>query len=144
GTWTDLIAGATLVGDNGDTKNNYNVAINSNNIAFTNIDRDVDGGHTELGEIANGSDKVYTLAIWLKSPLSGGLQSTVDNLHIGLAVATTTGIVTDSDGSGMQTGQTVTSNDNGTNGKIDVVATAIRITQDPSTAAIQSIPLTTQ
>lgn len=145
--WRELIAGAQLRTP-GATQNAHTVAINATNITISAIARDVDGGNTELGEINDNASKTYTLAIWLRPDLSLGddqpnLPSIVDGLRLGFQI-TSAQITTDSDGSGILPAQSVDSNDNGSNGQISVVATAIRVTQQPSTPATQSVALTTR
>ncbi len=141
----DLIAGAHLT-DNLGGDQGFTATINPTNITISNIDRDVSGGSSnELGEIFNGNSKTYVLSVWFKNPLTGALPTTVDGLHLALSLSSAD-IMTDVGQSGMTPGQTQDSDVNGslTNGQVSVVASEIRINQQPSTSANASVPLAQQ
>ncbi|NBW37265.1 MAG: hypothetical protein EBR30_20050, partial [Cytophagia bacterium] len=144
----DIILGADLTDEYGNTQT-ANITIAANTITITNIPTFGSGSNSTntLGRTDDNDDKDYILNIWLKTTI-GGFGSTNPsnadgrNLTLSLAEADivyyTSGVTSSelTNGTVIQSGST--------NGAVSVVATAIRVTQQPSAAVIATQALATQ
>ena len=141
--WTQLIAGAELYDNFSNGPSEHSAAvIASNTITISGIN--IGGGaasNNDLGTLTDGTTKIYTLKIWLKSSLGGTLPSTVDGLHLEISltqadVSAVAGKTQFAPGTNASSG--------GANDQISVVATQIKINQQPSTTANATVALATQ
>jgi Bacterial Ig-like domain/Secretion system C-terminal sorting domain/PKD domain len=71
--WTQSIAGAQL--RVGATTVGGTVTVNNNNIVFGGI---ANNAPADLGYIADGANRVYTLYIWLQNPVNAALRDIID------------------------------------------------------------------
>ncbi|GCC49874.1 hypothetical protein SanaruYs_00880 [Chryseotalea sanaruensis] len=144
----DVILGADLTDQYGNTQTT-NITIAANTITITNIVSSGAGSNSSntLGRINDEDEKNLTLNIWLKTTI-GGFGSTtpmnVDgrNLSLSLDEADITYNNSGVSSSEILNGTVIQSG--GANGEIDVDASAIRVTQQPSAAAIATQALATQ
>ncbi|MCO5272314.1 MAG: hypothetical protein M9954_11700, partial [Cyclobacteriaceae bacterium] len=136
--WTQAIAGVELVDNAGNGNEDYGsptIQTGPNRITIPSI---ANNGNDKLGDINDGAAKVYTLRVWLKSNV-GGLKSTLDNQNLVFQI-NAADISTNN--TGILAGQTA--NSGATNNSINVVASAINTTQQPSTTATATVALAQQ
>jgi hypothetical protein len=132
-TWSDAILGAQLT----DGTNTATGTISSNAITFASIPFTAG----TLGYIADDATKTYTLKVWLKTTMTGGLPTTVDGLNLVFGVDNTS-FTFDAASSTLASAQSATSG--ATNNAIDVVASALTfITQPTPTTIATSTVFTT-
>ncbi|RMG81238.1 MAG: choice-of-anchor D domain-containing protein, partial [Bacteroidetes bacterium] len=122
GDWTQAIAGATL----SDGTSTITGTVNATNITFSSITSASPG---DFGYIADNASKTYTLKIWLLSSLGGSLPTTIDGKDFVFEISSSS-ITLNPSGSGIASGQTVSSGDG--NNTVDVVATELAFVQQPS------------
>lgn len=125
GDWTQAIAGAQLRDNLGHTMVGV---VNATSIVFSSMITTPVPLATDIGYIPDGgpngtvgSAKTYTLSIWLKTSLGGVLPIIIDNLKFGFDV-TTSGIVTNGNGTNLTGGQQALSV---TGNTVNVVASKI-------------------
>lgn len=94
---------------------------------------------SDLGTIADGTTRNYTLKVWLLTSLGGTLPSTVDNKHVEFSI-------TGSDATPVATKTQFSAGTTTSSGAdpITVTATKININQQPSAAALAYVSLATQ
>lgn len=136
--WTQVIEDVELVDNAGNGNEDYGTPIiqtSPNRITIPSI---TNNGNDKLGDINDGAAKVYTLRVWLKSNV-GGLKSSIDNKNLVFQI-NAADISTNN--TGILAGQTA--NSGPTNNSINVVASAINTTQQPSTTATATVALAQQ
>jgi len=136
--WTQVIQAVALVDNAGNGAEDYAsavVATSPNRITISTI---VNNGDDKLGDINNAASKTFTLRVWIKANL-GVLKTTIDNQNFEFTVAAADFITANS---GIEPSQNASSN--AANNRIDVVASQLNITQQPSTSANATVALAQQ
>ncbi len=121
GTLTQLIAGADLFDDLGNSKA---AVVAGGTITISAIPN----GAGALGEVVNGSTKIYTLKVYLNNPLNAAIRATADGQTLVLSLVNTD-VTAGATGSGIAAS---TVNSGSGNGVIDVIATELRFIQNTS------------
>ncbi|MFN8298885.1 MAG: PKD domain-containing protein [Chitinophagales bacterium] len=117
--WTNVIAGATL----SDGTNNLAGTVNATNITFASIPT----GAGQLGEVADGTSKTYTLSLWINVVIGGGLANTVDGMNLAFKVDRSSFTASVS-GTPFAPGAGTAVESGATNNAVDVTATALNFT----------------
>ncbi len=118
-TWTNVIAGATL----SDGTNTLAGTVNGTNITFASIPN----GAGQLGYVADGSSKTYTLNLWINVVIGGGLANTVDGMNLAFKVDRSSFTASVS-GTPFAPGAGTAVESGATNNAVDVTATALNFT----------------
>ncbi len=138
GGWAGVLASARLShdGSGGDT---YTATPTDNSIVFTGISNSND----QLGNIPEGTPKVVSLIVYLETNL-GGLQSTIDGLNLAFEISGGDFSIIAGHSSFNPSSTTNSNADLGDNNPIEVLATEIAYTTQPSATAIANIALAQQ
>lgn len=126
GNFQQLIGGARLY-DNAGHGPLGTVTINTGDITVASIP----SGANTLGEVPNGTTKIYTLKIFLT--INAAIKATADGQKLVLSI-TDTDVTATAGFSGMSASTT----DSGAGGLIDVVATELRFVTGPSNTLLRN------
>jgi len=130
--WTTVLDGAELT----DGTSTYTGVISATTIDFSSI---ANAGAADLGFVADNGNKTYTLKVWLQASPSAGATMDGDNLDFNVVSSSFT---LEGGSSGFGVGETESSG--ATNNEIDVTATQLTFTGQPSTTATSGVVLVTQ
>ncbi|MBX7224899.1 MAG: choice-of-anchor D domain-containing protein [Chitinophagales bacterium] len=123
--WTQAIQGAEL----SDGTNTLTGTVAATTITFASIPT----GSGALGEVTDGSDKTYTLKIWLKTALGGSLPTTIDGLNFAFKIDRTNFTTASSTTSTQfESGAGTVVESGSTNNAVAVVATKLNFVQQPT------------
>jgi hypothetical protein len=125
--WQDVLLGAEL--------NDGGTPIAAADITANTIEFTLDPA--TIGLISSGTNKTYTLKVWLNPSLPVPYPTTIDGLSLSFLVDNSS-FTFQTSGSGLAASQSASSGS--TNNEIDILATQLVFTQEPPATAFAAVP----